>query len=344
MSGVRGWGAAWLAAFLVLGSMHAQQQVDVLRTRLRVAEADSELDVAGMMPWHLKLDVQLFDEKGKPTENGTIEEWWVARNLNKVTFSFPSSSVTEIHNEDGFFRTKGEAYEPVILEDVLEQVVHPMELGDLTKVVPDLRKEKIGKVDLECIMADEPLKNVAYPPLGLFPTYCLDPGKDSLRITTELGSVMFLRNNVGHFQQHSVAVDLLAQTGNTLIAKAHIAALSTVKTSEIDLTPSAEMKAEHEAASLINSSVMTGSILNKVQPIYPRAAKLNHSQGSVIFRALIGRDGRVRSLHIISTPDSDLAMAAIAAVRLWTYKPYLLNGMPTEVDTTITVNFAFGPA
>jgi len=86
---------------------------------------------------------------------------------------------------------------------------------------------------------------------------------------------------------------------------------------------------------------MAGNILSKPQPIYPESAKRDRTEGTVILRAIIARDGRVASLHIISTPSPDLAIAAIAAVRRWTYRPYLLNGLPTEVDTTITVNFSF---
>lgn len=58
--------------------------------------------------------------------------------------------------------------------------------------------------------------------------------------------------------------------------------------------------------------------------------------------AIIGRDGHIRSLRLISAADPSLAVSAIAAVRRWTYQPYVLNGTPTEVDTTITVNFTFG--
>jgi protein TonB len=56
-------------------------------------------------------------------------------------------------------------------------------------------------------------------------------------------------------------------------------------------------------------------------------------------RALIGRDGHIYDLRPVTAPDTALAGAALLAVRQWTYKPYLLNGLPTEVDTTITVNF-----
>lgn len=55
--------------------------------------------------------------------------------------------------------------------------------------------------------------------------------------------------------------------------------------------------------------------------------------------ARIGRDGRIHALKVISSPDADLAIASLAAVRQWTYKPYLFNGMPVDVNTLITVNF-----
>jgi TonB family protein len=70
---------------------------------------------------------------------------------------------------------------------------------------------------------------------------------------------------------------------------------------------------------------------------------MNHTSGRVILQARIGSDGHVHGLKVISTPDADLAIASLAAVRQWTYKPYLLNGEPVDVNTQITVNFSFGP-
>jgi protein TonB len=58
----------------------------------------------------------------------------------------------------------------------------------------------------------------------------------------------------------------------------------------------------------------------------------------VVLHAIISKQGTITSLQAISGPDM-LKGAALDAVRQWRYKPYLLNGEPTEVDTTITVNF-----
>ena len=53
------------------------------------------------------------------------------------------------------------------------------------------------------------------------------------------------------------------------------------------------------------------------------------------------RDGIIQRLQVLSGPD-ELQDSAIEAVHQWTYKPYLLNGEPTEVETTITVTYSLG--
>jgi len=85
---------------------------------------------------------------------------------------------------------------------------------------------------------------------------------------------------------------------------------------------------------------MAGNIVSKVQPVYPPDAKAQGVEGSVVLRALIGKDGRVEKLAVMSGSPL-LSGAAIDAVKQWVYRPYLLNGEPVEVDTTITVNCSF---
>jgi periplasmic protein TonB len=75
-----------------------------------------------------------------------------------------------------------------------------------------------------------------------------------------------------------------------------------------------------------------------VAPVYPPIAQAARVQGIVIVEATIGIDGRVMNARLLrSIPLLD--EAAIAAVRQWTYKPTLLNGIPVPVIMTVTVNF-----
>ena len=86
---------------------------------------------------------------------------------------------------------------------------------------------------------------------------------------------------------------------------------------------------------------MAGSIIEKTTPSYPAIAKAAHVSGAVVLHAIIGKNGAIQNLTVISGPEM-LRASAVEAVQHWRYKPYLLNGEPTEVDTTVTVNFNFG--
>ena len=86
--------------------------------------------------------------------------------------------------------------------------------------------------------------------------------------------------------------------------------------------------------------VQPPKLLNKVQPVYPAAAKAAGIEGTVILHAVIGMEGNPLSLRVMNSQvDPELARAAVEAVSKWRYSPTLLNGDPIEVDTTITVNF-----
>lgn len=91
------------------------------------------------------------------------------------------------------------------------------------------------------------------------------------------------------------------------------------------------------------AGVMAGNVLNKVTPVYPASAKEAKIQGEVVLHAIIDENGKVEQLAVVSSPDNALSQSSIDAVRQWTYKPYLLNGKPTAVDTTINVNFSLAP-
>jgi protein TonB len=91
----------------------------------------------------------------------------------------------------------------------------------------------------------------------------------------------------------------------------------------------------------VSSGVVAGNKLSGSNPVYPPIAKAAHVSGAVVLHAIISKSGTIENLEVISGPEM-LRNAATEAVRNWRYKPYILNGDPTEVETTITVNFNFG--
>ena len=103
---------------------------------------------------------------------------------------------------------------------------------------------------------------------------------------------------------------------------------------------------DHHAANpagpiAVKASVMAGQVVHKVQPVYPEAAKQARIQGTVKLKAVIGKTGAVEQLDVISGP-AELQESSLDAVRQWTYKPFLLNGEPVDVTTTISVIYFLG--
>ena len=92
------------------------------------------------------------------------------------------------------------------------------------------------------------------------------------------------------------------------------------------------------AKPLLVSRLDEANLLHRVQPTYPPIARLARVQGTVELRAIISKTGTVENLVVVSGHPM-LAAAAVAAVRQWRYRPYLLNHQPIEVETEITVNF-----
>src|SRR5271167_3171344 len=89
---------------------------------------------------------------------------------------------------------------------------------------------------------------------------------------------------------------------------------------------------------LVVSDLGEGSLLHRVQPIYPTIARDARVQGAVELRAIISKTGTIENLVVVSGHPM-LVKSAIEAVRQWRYRPYILNHEPIEVETEITVNF-----
>jgi periplasmic protein TonB len=106
----------------------------------------------------------------------------------------------------------------------------------------------------------------------------------------------------------------------------------------ISSTPVAVPKVATPQRVRVSQGVSQGLLVKKVQPTYPPLARQARIQGQVILQAEISKDGSIENLRLISGHPM-LAPAAIDAVKQWRYKPYMLNGEPVAVETTVMVNF-----
>jgi TonB family protein len=133
-----------------------------------------------------------------------------------------------------------------------------------------------------------------------------------------------------------------ALRGAMLAACVAIGAATCASALALRMNVSAEKNEKAEAQPQrvrVAPGVVAGQAIEQKKPVYPDEAKANHIEGAVVLKAIISKQGTVENLQIVSGPK-ELQSASLDAVKEWRYKPYILNGDPTEVETTITVNFS----
>jgi TonB family protein len=313
---------------------------------------------AELKPWHLKATYQLYDEKGKPGEQGTYEYWWASPQVYRSTWTRPSATHTEWHTADGkhahqdtgeslgFFEYKLQAalFSPIPAHADLSLDRSRMEM----KIIGSM------KTKFPCIMVIPQMPK--YPglkdiPLGLFPSYCFDPQKPVLLASHDFGTLTMEFNHIVKVQNRYLAREIVFLDQQRKILSANVDTITGLTPSDPALTPPAKPAvtktgdahvANVERTVPISSGVMLGMLVKKTQPIYPQQAKDMHISGTVVLQATIGTDGGIHDLHVISSPSPLLAVSAIWAVSQWQYKPYLLLGEPVEVETAVSVIYTLG--
>jgi len=106
-------------------------------------------------------------------------------------------------------------------------------------------------------------------------------------------------------------------------------------------TPTVTLKTAAPRVTTLSSGVTDGMAIVKTPPAYPAMARITGTSGTVVLAATISPSGSIDNLRVISG-NQMLRQAALDAVKTWRYRPYLLNGQPVEVETTINVVFSMG--
>ena len=336
-------GVAAVAVLLVSIVSARADDAAALKDRLHAAEKETSLSADDVQPFYLKMSVQLFDAKGQPSEQGTVELYWKDKDRQKRVYTFPSYTASEVHVAGKTFRTADAKYPPQTVALLVDQMIRPMpgaEQVDASQ--PQMLKVKFDKSPLECIMLAKSVSGQApIPPMGLFPTYCFDPGTSVLRVSSNFGGQIILRNMTSTFQQRHVAMDVVISERQVAAAEGKLEKLEERDILDADIATDGLVLAR-PAAVRVSSGVIAGMALSQPPPVYPAIARARHLQGVVVLHARIGKDGSIQDLEVVYSPDPALSAAAMDAVRQWRYKPYLLGGEPVDVETSINVNFTSG--
>jgi TonB family protein len=188
----------------------------------------------------------------------------------------------------------------------------------------------------------------------LVETYCLDLKTNSLRTSLlnfqSHSPLTIIQNSSVSFQGRSPPGDREIDQEGKVALTARLETIEPVRASDDavfvpppDATPMEIKRVRQKSVSqdgkmAISSGVSQGMVRTKVAVNYPPIAKAARVHGAVVLQAVIGKDGHVSELHVISGPPM-LQQAALDSVKQWTYEPFLLNGEVMEGLTTVNVEF-----
>jgi TonB family protein len=300
-----------------------------------------------LKPWHLKATYQLYDQNGKPTEQGTYEYWWASPKVYRSTWTRPGVTRTDWYTADGthVYQATGERlkYFERRLQSALFSPLPSKAALNSEDMRLDLQEKKSKGVKFPCI-SQVPMKlsQMLYQPFGSTATYCFDSQQPILRTSFTSGVVATVFNSVAKYQDRFLAREILISGGERKLFSARVDTVDGLDSSDPALTPApdaAKVKAERMQ---VGEGVIAGMLVKKQPPVYPILAKQLRQQGTVVIEATIGIDGKIHDPEMVFTPSESLAASALEAVSHWEYKPYMLNGEPVEVETTIKVIFTLG--
>jgi TonB family protein len=287
-------------------------------------------------PWHLKATYKSLDEQGNVKDQGTYEEFWVSSKQFKRAFTGSSFTQTEYGTEKGILVSGPQNTLPYPLAQIRGQFVDPIMSPDsIQRTNFDLKQREVSSIKFDC------LSPITSEGIHFGTTLCLDTGKSILRINAPQQGALIVHNSIVKFQEHYIAEDLQFVQQSKPVLTAHIDSIELLRTiDEALFLPPADATPKRISIT-VAGGIMVGMLLKKVPPEYPLYAKDTGITGTVVLHAIINKDGHIANLHVISGPP-ELQQASLDAVKHWIYRPYLLNGEPVEVMTSINVNFTLG--
>lgn len=314
------------------------------RAILAAAEPYYNFSDPSLKPWHLKATYQLYDEKGKPTEQGTYEYWWASPKVYRDSWTRPGASRSNWHTEDGkdAYRSSGS---PLRFDEYRLHSTFFSPLPHSLAEAPNPAGSKLIQVSFalegknySCLIQvpqqfDERQKLT----LGLAPTFCFDPNVPMLRFEAGPTAMLVTYEGIAKIQGRFLPTHILIQRGTHLLLSATVNQVDDLNPTDSALMPPPDAKVLDAAKISVASKIAEGHLIKKVMADYPPLALSQRISGNVLLRAIIGADGKVHDVQVLHSSWSVFDDSAVAAVSRWRYKPFEVNGRPISVYTTISV-------
>lgn len=319
-----------------------------------------------LKPWHMKVSYLLYDSDGKHPHPGVYEYWWVSPSQSRSTWIRTGLRHTDWHLPNGRLAYEAKGNPLSLFEYKLEAaLIAP--LPRATDLDPArFRLETDGVKEGESCLTIVPIggpgagnSDQAAPDdaakrqeprqeQGPLPTYCFETREPALRSAYSYERVLTQYSDVTPTQGRYLARAVTFFEGDRKLLTARVDKVEPIAISNLALRPPRTALRTEVFVSgdvglrdaELDMQQAQGMQVRRTEPVYPEEARKAGIQGKVELEAMIGTDGKIHDLRVVSAPAASLAAASFAAVSQWTYRPYLQNDRRVPVQTTITVTFS----
>jgi hypothetical protein len=288
-------------------------------------EALNGLESMGLLPWHIVVTYDQFDEDGDNVHSGVYEEFWAGAKKFKRIYKSDNLNQTDYATEKGLYRQGDQKWPDRAQAQVRAEVVAPFSYGASLEGVHGRNLERVfGGYKLQCVLIE---RNTGISD----PTqYCFEPDSSILRYSRGLGWFQTAYNQIVVFQGRNLAREVDVTDSGKAYLKLRVDKIETI--SHVD------------DAMFIPASDAVGPLGDRISgvnaqliniPSFPKwPASLRGQHFAVTVQIVIGKNGHVVSARGVSGPP-DGFKACEESVRTWIFKPYLVLGKPVEVEQKV---------
>jgi hypothetical protein len=295
---------------------------------LRKEEALNGLESAGLLPWHIVVTYDQFDEDGDNVHSGVYEEYWAGPKKYKRVYKSDNLNQTDYATDKGLHRQGDQQWPDRAQTQVRAEIVAPFYYGASLEGFHGRNVERIlSGYKLQCVLIEKDTSTSD-------PTqYCLEPDSSILRYSRGLGWFQTVYNQIVAFQGRNIGREVDVTDGGKAYLKLHVDKIEAIPHVEDAMfTPPSDVAGPFgdrisgvvaQPAQAVNMSIF---------PKWPASLRGQHF--AVTVQIVIGKDGHVIKAHALSGPR-DGYKACEDAVRKWIFKPFLVLDKPVEVEQKV---------
>jgi len=284
-------------------------------------KAEAAADILQLTAFELKASVKL-ENQGKPIA-GSYLFLWKGSDQWREEVALPSYTQVTVGAKGVVFQKRSTDFLPLQISQLQGLMSYGRRLLPGPKeTILRVHGHKINGIKVDCVEIADPEHNSR--------EICVDLSTNALvrespfvdRDLAAVGSKLFPRSLT--YVEHGKSIVLAEVT--------ELKTTDAFPSSAFDPPPGALSK-----PGCINPD--RGWVDRKVPPIYPPQERMAHREGTVSVYAVIGSDGTLHDLRIVSGASPALDRSTLDAMLQWRYEPYTCNGVPVEVESILVTNY-----